>query len=98
MSRSAMPQTSAWSSSATRASSRPSRSRMTRDATSAALRHQRRQQGRPSRQVGEQDVLVLGVRAIALDAEPIERRDAERGGEVAVAAAAARSLAEVEAE
>src|SRR5438094_8401284 len=34
------------------------------------------------------DLLVGGMRALAVGAQPVERRDAERGGEVAVAAAA----------
>src|SRR5260221_184550 len=41
---------------------------------------------------GDQHVLVLGMGAGADDAETVERRDAERGAEIAVAAAARRHL------
>src|SRR5215208_6835167 len=49
-------------------------------------------------QAVDQDVLVEGVIAGALDAEAVERRDAHRAGEVAVRAAAGALVRDVEAE
>ena len=43
-------------------------------------------------------MLVVGVGASATSAEAVEGRDAQRGGEVAVAATAGRSLGELQAE
>src|SRR4029079_8192307 len=100
MSRSSMPQTSFWSASTARASSIPSTSRMTMVAANSVVprAHERRQQRGAPRQGREPDVLVPGVGAVPLDAEAVEGRDAERRGQVAVAAAAAGALAELEAE
>src|SRR5262249_60280183 len=39
---------------------------------------------------GDERVLPAGMRAVAVDAEPVERRHSERGGEIAVAAAPGR--------
>src|SRR5215469_7234088 len=44
----------------------------------------------------EQDMLVLGMGAIAHGAEAVEGRNADRRGEIAVAAAAGRLFGEVE--
>jgi len=39
------------------------------------------QEGRPLDERGDEDVLVLGVQAVAVGAEPVEGRDAEPGGD-----------------
>ena len=47
----------------------------------------------------DQAIFVERMRAVAIDAEAVERRNAERGGEIAVGAAADhRDFGEVEAE
>src|ERR1700682_1170964 len=56
----------------------PSVQRLQEPRAEVSARHQR----------GEIDLLVGGVGALAVGAQAVERRDAERGGEVAVAAAA----------
>ena len=43
-------------------------------------------------------MLIVGVGAAAPRAQAVERRDAQRGGEVAVAAAAGRALGQLQAE
>src|SRR5262249_42457805 len=48
------------------------------------------------RQAVDQDVLVLGVGAVAGAAQAVEGRDAERSGEVAVAPAAGRAVPQVD--
>src|SRR5581483_59996 len=57
----------------------------------AGAAQERRQQPRPHRERGEQHVLVRGVRATALDPEPVEHRHPQRRDEVPVGAAAART-------
>src|SRR5580704_734204 len=59
----------------------------TTDARSCLFDHGRQQQGTP-RQLGDDDVLVHGVRAFAHGAHAVERGNADAGGEVAVGASA----------
>src|SRR5580704_9352645 len=56
-----------------------------RIARSCLFEHGRQQQGTP-RQLGDDDVLVHGVRALAHGAHAVERGNADAGGEVAVGA------------
>jgi hypothetical protein len=65
--------------------------------TTAPSRPAGRQQRRAHERVVDADVLVAGVRAAAAGADPVEGGDAERGGEVAVRAAAHDRAVEVEA-
>src|SRR6266852_218763 len=55
-------------------------------AASLQALHQSLQQPRARLDRREQQVLVVGVGAITVDAEPIERRDAHRDGEIAIRA------------
>src|SRR5207253_10703919 len=55
------------------------------------------QQPRPRLDRGDVDLLVMGMRAFAVDAEPVERRRVRRG-EIAVGAAAGGYVHEIEAE
>ena len=55
------------------------------------------EQAGPFRQGVDQHVLVVGMGAAAARAQAVEGRDAQRRGEVAVAAAAGRSLRELQA-
>ncbi len=57
---------------------------------------QRGEQGRAPRQLVDDDVLVIGVCAVARHAQSVERRDAQRAGEVAVAAAACAAILQVQ--
>ena len=47
-----------------------------------------REQSRPEDELSDDEVFMRGVGAVADGAEPVERRDAERGGEIAIRAAA----------
>src|SRR5258705_13342249 len=57
-------------------------------AASRQALHQSLQQPRARLDRREQEVLVVGVGAITVDAEPVERRDAHLDSEIAVRAAA----------
>ena len=46
--------------------------------------HQTLQQARARLDRGEQHVFIVGMRAVAIDAESIQRRDAHRGREIPV--------------
>src|SRR5262245_28064491 len=67
-------------------------------ASEARILEQPREEARPHRQRVEADLLVLGVRATALDAEPVQHGDAERADQDGVGAPAGRGLLQVEAE
>jgi hypothetical protein len=60
--------------------------------------HQPGHQGGAARQRGDLDVLVQGVSAVTDRAQPVQRRHAEGGGEVAVRATARTPFGQIEAE